>query len=42
MKEALERNRKYLLVDALPTSEPVLRKRGFQRLTDTQSFVYDR
>jgi hypothetical protein len=41
MKEALRRKRKYLAVDALPTSEPVLRKRGFQRLTDTQPFVYE-
>jgi hypothetical protein len=39
LEEALERKRKFLLVDALPTSEPVLRKRGFQRLIDTQPFV---
>jgi hypothetical protein len=40
LKEAMQRGRRYVLVDALPTSEPILRKRGFQRLTDTQPFVY--
>ncbi|MGB6553356.1 MAG: GNAT family N-acetyltransferase [Candidatus Binataceae bacterium] len=40
LKEALERNRKYVIVDALPTSEPILRKRGFQFVTHTQPFVY--
>ena len=40
LKEALERNRKYLVVDALPASEPILRKRGFQFVTHTQPFVY--
>lgn len=40
LKEALARNRKYILVDALPTSEPILRKRGFQFVTLTQPFVY--
>ena len=40
LKEALERNRKYIVVDALPTSEPILRKRGFQFVTHTQPFVY--
>ncbi|MHB8380909.1 MAG: GNAT family N-acetyltransferase [Candidatus Binataceae bacterium] len=40
LKEALERNRKYLVVDALPTSEPILGKRGFQFVTHTQPFVY--
>lgn len=40
LREALERNRKYLLVDAVPTSEPILRKRGFQFVTHTQPFVY--
>jgi hypothetical protein len=40
LKEAIQRGRKYMFVDALPTSEPILRKRGFQRLTDTQSFIY--
>jgi hypothetical protein len=40
LSEAMQRGRKYLLVDALPTSEPILRKRGFQRLTDTQPFIY--
>jgi hypothetical protein len=40
LKEALERNREYIVVDALPTSEPILRKRGFQFVTHTQPFVY--
>ena len=40
LREALERHRRYLFVDALPTSEPILRKRGFQLVTQTQPFVY--
>jgi len=40
LREALERNRAYILVDALPTSEPILRKRGFQFLTHTQPFIF--
>ena len=40
LKEALERNRKYIVVDALPTSETLLRRRGFQFVTHTQPFVY--
>ncbi|MFZ1889982.1 MAG: GNAT family N-acetyltransferase [Candidatus Binataceae bacterium] len=40
LKEALERNRKYIVVDALPASEPILRKRGFQFVTHTQPYVY--
>jgi predicted GNAT family acetyltransferase len=40
LKEAIQRGRKYMFVDALPTSEPILRRRGFQRLTDTQPFIY--
>ena len=42
LREALERNRKYVCVDALPTSEPILRKRGFQCVSQTQPFVYRR
>ena len=41
MREALQRRRRYLRVDALPTSEPILMKRGFQYLTSTQPFVFD-
>ncbi|GAA0676639.1 hypothetical protein GCM10010193_32260 [Kitasatospora atroaurantiaca] len=41
LKEALERNRTHVFVDALPTSEPTLRKRGFQLVTHTQPFVYE-
>jgi predicted GNAT family acetyltransferase len=40
LREALDRNRKYIFVDALPTSEPILRRRGFQLVTQTQPFVY--
>lgn len=39
LKEAFERNRKYVYVDALPSSEPILKKRGFQAVSDTQPFV---
>lgn len=38
--EARERGRGRVLVDALPTSEPILRKRGFQFVTYTQPFGY--
>ncbi len=41
MKEALKRKVVYASVDALPTSEPILRKRGFTIVTDTQPYVYD-
>ncbi len=40
LREALARNRTHVLVDALPTSEPLLQKRGFQLVTHTQPFVY--
>ncbi len=40
LREALERNRRYIFVDALPTSEPILKKRGFQFVTHTQPFLY--
>lgn len=41
LMEALERGRTHVFVDALPTSEPVLTKRGFEFLTHTQPFVYE-
>lgn len=41
LREALKRNRTCVYVDALPTSEPILRKRGFQFVTTTQPFVYE-
>jgi hypothetical protein len=41
LREALARDRTHVLVDALPTSEPILRKRGFQFVTHTQPFVYE-
>jgi hypothetical protein len=40
LREIIERGRTYALVDALPTSEPILLKRGFQRLTSTRPFIY--
>ncbi|MGD0137377.1 MAG: GNAT family N-acetyltransferase [Tepidisphaeraceae bacterium] len=33
--DAIELGARYLLVDALPTSRPILERLGFQRLTDT-------
>jgi len=33
--DAMELGARYLLVDALPTSRPILERLGFQRLTDT-------
>jgi len=41
LREALARDRTHVLVDALPTSEPILTKRGFQFVTHTQPFVYE-
>jgi hypothetical protein len=40
LAEALERGYPYVCVDALPTSEPLLRKRGFELVTWTQPLVY--
>ena len=40
LREALARNRTHVLVDALPTSEPILRKRGFRFVTHTWPHVY--
>lgn len=34
-REAIQLGARYLLVDALPTSRPILEKLGFMRLTDT-------
>ncbi|MDH6115264.1 hypothetical protein P3T36_006674 [Kitasatospora sp. MAP12-15] len=41
LAEAYERGRTLVFTDALPTSEPLLRKRGFQVVTSTQPFVYE-
>ncbi|MFE1872680.1 GNAT family N-acetyltransferase [Streptomyces sp. NPDC059496] len=41
LREARDRGRTHLFVDALPTSEPTLRKRGFQFVTWTRPFVYE-
>lgn len=40
LREARARGRTHVFVDALPTSEPILRKRGFEFVTRTQPFVY--
>jgi hypothetical protein len=40
LREAHERGRTLVFTDALPTSEPILRKRGFQVITTTQPFLY--
>ncbi|MEM9452686.1 MAG: GNAT family N-acetyltransferase [Myxococcota bacterium] len=40
LAEALRRGYSYVPVDALPTSEPLLRKRGFEQVTWTQPLVY--
>ena len=34
-RDAIESGTKYLIVDALPTSRPILERLGFQQLTDT-------
>ena len=39
IREAMSRGIVYITVDALPTSEPILAKRGFVRLTYTQPFT---
>jgi hypothetical protein len=41
LKEAHARGRELVFTDALPTSEPILTKRGFRRVTSTRPFVYD-
>jgi hypothetical protein len=41
LREAYERGRTLVFTDALPTSEPILRKRGFQVVTSTQPFLYE-
>lgn len=41
LAEAHERGRRLVFTDALPTSEPILRKRGFQVVTSTQPFLYE-
>lgn len=38
LREALHRGVVNICVDALPTSEPILRKHGFERVTHTQPF----
>ncbi|MEW9527842.1 GNAT family N-acetyltransferase [Microbispora sp. NPDC049125] len=41
LREARERGCTHVFVDALPTSEPTLRKRGFQFVTHTQPFMFE-
>lgn len=39
LQEAFHRGIEMICVDALPTSEPILRKRGFESVTDTQPWL---
>lgn len=41
LREAADRGRTHAFVDALPTSAPTLRRRGFQFVTSTRPFVYE-
>jgi hypothetical protein len=41
LREARARGRTHVFVDALPTSEPTLTKRGFQFVTTTTPYVYE-
>ncbi|MBC7806802.1 MAG: GNAT family N-acetyltransferase [Akkermansiaceae bacterium] len=40
IREAVSRGIANICVDALPTSEPILRKRGFESVTYTQPFTF--
>jgi hypothetical protein len=40
VREALDREVIYICVDALPTSEPILRRRGFESVTYTRPFTF--
>ena len=40
LREAYDRGIAYVFIDALPTSEPIVSKRGFVGVTDTQPFVW--
>jgi hypothetical protein len=40
LREAAARGCQHVLVDALPTSEPILTRFGFAALTSTQPFSY--
>jgi len=40
IQEAYERGIAYVFIDALPTSAPIVSKRGFVAVTDTQPFVW--
>ena len=40
IREALNRGVEYVCIDALPTSQPILSKRGFESVTYTQPFAF--
>ena len=40
IQEALNRGVEYVCIDALPSSDPILNKRGFERNTYTQPFTF--
>ena len=42
VREAYERGIAYVFIDALPTSEPIVAKRGFVAVTDTQPYIWPR
>ena len=41
LREAMSKGFPYAFVDAMPTSEPILAKRGFERITFVQAFILD-
>ena len=41
LREAAGRGCRYVFVDALPTSEPTLTKRGFTAITSTRPYLYE-
>jgi len=41
IEDAIDRNCRALVVDALPSSEPILSKRGFHAISDKQAFVLE-
>jgi hypothetical protein len=41
IEDAIARGCVSVIVDALPTSEPILAKRGFEAISDKQAFVLE-
>ncbi|MGK5640705.1 GNAT family N-acetyltransferase [Streptomyces sp. URMC 126] len=41
LRQAVERGCRLLVTDALPTSEPILRKRGFEAVTSTRPYLFE-